>query len=81
MQKGWTSEHFSHVRNAFERMESQLDSELVPVIKMKRGLSKCRKNGHKNTLIEETTYTFSKSICRRYQCDVCKKRTYEFIEG
>ena len=79
MQKGWTSEHFQRVRNAFARMENFIESEVTPYIKMTRK-GKChRKYGGCNfVVVDERVYEFSKSKCIEKKCDKCGKKKLDW---
>jgi hypothetical protein len=79
MQKGWNSEHFERVRNAFARMENFIESEITPYIKMTRK-GKCHRKygGHQYSVVEERTYEFSDSMCVESKCDKCNKKKIEW---
>lgn len=75
MQKGWTSEHFGHIREAYARMEDFIEVGLTPHIKSKKN-NKCvkAKKAHSYIVVKVTEYTFMPGKSTELQCESCGKK-------
>lgn len=75
MQKGWNSDHFDRVRNAYARIEDFVEAGITPHIKSKKN-NKCvkAKKAHSYIVIKVTEHTFIPGTSTELQCENCGKK-------